>query len=102
MKRKVLSHSTAAESDEALMLSCFSLFMMLKRSEPRLLVVESEALRNVMARQDDLGYIKYIRLDRSLFHDLLSRVSPIIKTKHTRRSSALILETPEQADLWRK
>ena len=79
MKRKLLSHATAGESDEALMLSCFSLFMTQKRSEPRLLVVESEALRNVMAHQDDLGYIKYIRLDRSLFHELLSRVSPIFE-----------------------
>lgn len=48
--------------------------------QPRLLAIESEALRNMIAVQDNQGYEKYIRLDQGLFHALLQRVAPIYES----------------------
>lgn len=56
--------------------------------EPRLLTVTSEALSNLIAHQDNLGYIKYIRLDRALFADLLARFAPLHEQRLIRSSTS--------------
>lgn len=49
------------------------------RREPRLLRIESESIRNLIALQDDLGYEKYIRLNKEVFSRLERRFSFIFE-----------------------
>lgn len=72
----VLSSSSHDEED------LFFLHLTLSHQrEPRICAIESEAIRNMISKQDDLGYQKYIRLDRALFHQLL----PLVASIHEKR-----------------
>jgi hypothetical protein len=73
-------------NDTLLTLTVASFSAKRSRPEPRLLVVESEALRNVIAHQDNLGYIKFIRLDRALFTHLYARFEKIYEQRPVRPS----------------
>lgn len=57
--------------------------------DPRQLVVPSQALANMVRFQDNLGYVKYIRLDRRLFADLLARFAPLHERRLIRQSTSL-------------
>lgn len=72
------------EQDSLNTLLVLTYFLWSQQPHPRLLRVESAALRNVIAQQDDLGYIKFIRLDRHLFAALLPRFARLYENRHLR------------------
>jgi hypothetical protein len=89
--------SLYAGHEEVLLLCLQQLYHPEKEQTPRLLTIESNALRNTISTQDNLGYIKFVRVDRALFADILARFAPIYENRLLRQSDSQSAKKPRVA-----
>lgn len=61
-----------------------------RRPEPRLSNLESGPVRALVARQDDLGYEKYIRFNRQVFSEIAKHFSPVFARVPIKQGSASV------------